>query len=151
MSPFPTCKGPEGDKLQGTIVHHFFRIHFGTHYSKLKKSLEPFLPKLRKSAILAQIFPFWAQNGEGDFFHLFRSLFYISRFPTSCQISRKSLEPFSVKVRHGRTAGQPDKSHFIGPFPENRRPKMYQDLYFWQVNVSYFIKMWPKYENIYFF
>ena len=37
MGPFPTCKGPEGDKLQGTIVRHFFRIHFGTQYSKFKK------------------------------------------------------------------------------------------------------------------
>ena len=69
MGPFPTCNGPEGDKLQGTIIHNFFRIHFCTHYSKLKKiSLEPFLPKLRKSAILVQICPFWGHNGEGDFF-----------------------------------------------------------------------------------
>ena len=73
MGPFPTCKGPEGDKLQGTIVQHFFRIHFGTHYSMLFKSLEPFLLKWRKSTILAQICPFWAQNGGGGLF--FKNLF----------------------------------------------------------------------------
>ena len=36
MGPFTTCKGPEGDKLQGTMPKKFFRINFGTHYSKLK-------------------------------------------------------------------------------------------------------------------
>ena len=67
MGPFPTCKGPEGDKLQGTIIHHFFRIHFGTHYSKLKK-FAPFGPKM----------------GEGGFFQKSVSYtfenFYIPNF-----------------------------------------------------------------------
>ena len=46
----PISKGPESDKLQGTIVQHFFRINFGTHYSKFKQL---FLTKLRNSYILA--------------------------------------------------------------------------------------------------
>ena len=37
LEKFLRCKDPEGDKLQGTIVHHCFRIHFGTHHSKFKK------------------------------------------------------------------------------------------------------------------
>ena len=105
--PVPTCKGPEGDKLQGTIVHHFFVSILVLIIQGLTKSLEMFLPKLRKSAILAQIFPFLAQNGGGGIFkkNLFRTLLSISIFPTSCQILRKSLEPFSGKVHHGRTDG----------------------------------------------
>ena len=77
-----------------------------------KKSLEPFLPKLQKSAILAQIYPFCVQNGGGGLFfkNLLRTLFIISGFPTSCQISRKLLERFPRKTcyRHpdGRTSGQ---------------------------------------------
>ena len=58
MGPLSISKGPEGDKLQGTIVHHFFVSILVLIIQSLKKSSEPFLPKLRKSAILAQICPF---------------------------------------------------------------------------------------------
>ena len=94
----------------------------------LKKSLDPFLPKLRKSDILAQIFPFWGQNWGGGFFkNQFRTLLSISGFKTSCQISRKSLVPFPGKTRYRQTHTQTNKSDFIGPFPVNRRPNKYTE------------------------
>ena len=121
MGPFPTCKGPEGDKLQGTIIHHFFVSILVLIIQNLKKSLEPFLPKLRKSAILAQIFPFWAENGGGRLFfkNLFRSLFYISAFPTCLQRFKKSLEQFPGKVLYGWMGKRNFPTHSLHPFHSN--------------------------------
>ena len=98
MGPFPTCKGPEGDKLQGTMPDKFFRIHFGTQYSKFQKNRQSrFCPNCEKVLFWPKFAPFGPKMGEGGLFFkiLLRSLFYISGFPTSCQISRKSLELFS--------------------------------------------------------
>ena len=67
MGPFLTCKGPEGDKLQVTIIHHFFRIHFGTHYSKFKKIVRAVLPKLRKSAIFVHFSTFLDSQLQAKF------------------------------------------------------------------------------------
>ena len=69
MGPLPISKGPEGDKLQGTIVHHFFRINFGTHYSKFKKNRwSRFCLNWEKVLFLPNFAPFRAKMGEGDFF-----------------------------------------------------------------------------------
>ena len=53
--------------------------------------------------------------GEGDFFfkNLFRTLFSISGFPTLCQISRKSLEPFPDKTRYTQTDRQTDRQEWF--------------------------------------
>ena len=82
MGPFPTCKGPEGDKLQGTIVHLLKSIYFKV--LKENKKLN-----------------FWIPNFMPNFKKIVRAVFW---------------------ENVSRTAGQPDKSHFIGPFPVNRRP-----------------------------
>ena len=87
----------------------------------LKKIVRAVFAQIAKKCYFGPNLPLkW---GRGIFFkNLFRSLFYISGFPTSCQISRKSLEPFPGKEHYRHTDRHTDKSDFIGPFPVNRRP-----------------------------
>ena len=91
----------------------------------LKKIVRAVFAKIAKKCYFGPNLPLLGPKwGRGLFFkNLFQTLFIISGFLTSCQISRKSLERFSGKKCYGRTSEHPDKSNFIGPFPVNRRPK----------------------------
>ena len=102
MGPFPTCKGPEGDKLQGTMPNKFFRIHFGTQYSKFKKM---FWPNFEKVLFWPKFATFGPKMGEGYFFSKI-CFVHFSTFLYS------QLHMPNFKKR----------SDIIGPFRLGRRP-----------------------------
>ena len=115
-------------------------INFLSYNKFLKKSLEPFCINFEKVTFWLKFAPFGPKMGEGGLFsskNLFRKLLSISIFKTSCQISRKSLEPFPGKVRHRQTNIQTDKSDFIGPIPVNRRPKKNLTTVFAEIEEKY--------------
>ena len=58
MGPFPTSKGPEGDKLQGTILHIFFVSILVLIIQSLTKIIRAVFAQIEKSAISSQICPF---------------------------------------------------------------------------------------------
>ena len=111
MGPFLTCKGPEGDKLQGTIIHHIFRIHFGTHYSKFKKIVRAVFAQIAKKCYFGPNLPLLGPKwGRGTFFQKSASYtfhhFWISNFMPNFKNIVSAVFWESASRTDIRTAGQ---------------------------------------------
>ena len=92
-------------------LYTIFSYPFWYSLFKVKKNRQSrFCPNCEKVLFWPKFAPFGPKMGEAGFVsEMFRTLFSISIFPTSCQISRKSLEPFSGKTCHTQTHRQTDR------------------------------------------
>ena len=69
MGPFPTCKGPEGDKLQGMMRRGFFVSILELSIQSFKKIVRAvFCQNCEKVLFWPKFAPFGPKMGEGDFF-----------------------------------------------------------------------------------